>query len=114
VLVVDDHLDGTEALTLLLKVLGHEVRSSLDGPSALEIAREFAPDVVLLDIGLPGMDGYEVARRMRQLLADKTLLVAMTGYGQEEDKRQAHEAGFDLHLTKPVSGEAVETLLERN
>jgi PAS domain S-box-containing protein len=115
VLVVDDHLDGAEALTLLLKVLGHDVRSSLDGPTALEVAREFDPDVVLLDIGLPGMDGYEVARRMRKIFGEKnTLLVAMTGYGQEEDKRQAHEAGFDLHLTKPVSGEAVATLLDRS
>lgn len=115
VLVVDDHVDGTEALALLVRILGHEVRSCLDGPSALEVAREFAPDIVLLDIGLPGMDGYEIARRLRRVLTEKnTLLVAMTGYGQEEDKKQAREAGFDIHLTKPVSGEVMETLFNRS
>jgi CheY-like chemotaxis protein/anti-sigma regulatory factor (Ser/Thr protein kinase) len=115
VLVVDDHADGTEALTLLLRALGHETRSSINGPSALEVAKSFVPDVVLLDIGLPGMDGYEVARRIRRLLKEKSpLLVAMTGYGQEKDKKQAYAAGFDLHLTKPVSGEAVEALFERS
>jgi two-component system CheB/CheR fusion protein len=115
VLVVDDNVDGAEALTLLLRILGHDVRTSFDGPSALEVAREFVPDVVLLDIGLPGMNGYEVASRLRQIMPGKPpLLVAMTGYGQEEDKQQAYDAGFDLHLTKPLSGEAVEMLLERS
>jgi CheY-like chemotaxis protein len=97
-----------------LRALGHEVRSAHDGPSALEVSKSFTPDVVLLDIGLPRMDGYEVARRLRRISGrDNLVLVAMTGYGQEEDRRQAYEAGFDLHLTKPISFEAVETLLER-
>ncbi len=112
ILVVDDSRDAAESLVMLLQLQGHEVRSASDGPGALEAARAFQPDVVLLDIGLPGMDGYEVARRLREEEgAQKVLLVAMTGYGQDEDRRRSAEAGFDHHLIKPVDlGELQEVL----
>jgi two-component system CheB/CheR fusion protein len=85
-----------------------------DGPAALEAVPAFQPEVVLLDIGLPGMDGYEVARALRQQPAlDKLLVVAMTGWGQAEDRRRSHEAGFDLHLVKPVEPEVLREVLER-
>jgi two-component system CheB/CheR fusion protein len=114
VLVVDDNLDIAESLALVLEESGHEVRMAHSGPSALEIAESFCPQVVLLDIGLPGIDGYGVARRMRNLpqLAG-ALLVALTGYGQPEERRRAHEAGFDIHLVKPVDLQIVQELLAR-
>ena len=106
VLVVDDSRDSAESLALLLELKGHEVRVALDGPAALEAARGFLPEIVLLDIGLPGMDGYEVARRLRAgrdgIDGEGMLLVALTGYGQDEDRRRSREAGFDHHLVKPV------------
>ncbi len=112
VLVVDDNWDAAESLALLLEVAGHQVRTCPDGRSALEAAEQFRPEAVLLDIGLPGMDGYEVARRMRQLPATRgALLVALTGYGQEDDQRRAHEAGFNHHLIKPADLEALAGLL---
>ncbi len=103
VLVVDDNRDGAETLATLLRATGHEVRVAYDGPTALAEAHTFRPDVVLCDIGMPGMDGYEVARRLRQD-ADlpHPVLIAVTGYGQAEDRRRTHAAGFDHHLTKPV------------
>ncbi|MGH7858871.1 MAG: ATP-binding protein [Candidatus Binatia bacterium] len=114
VLVVDDNLDAAESLSAVLELAGHRVEAAHDGPGALETAKRFQPDVVLLDIGLPGMDGYEVARELRRLrLPAKPLLVALTGYGQDEDRRLAREAGFDQHWTKPVAPEAVEDLLAR-
>ncbi len=103
ILVVDDNRDAAESLALLLEVGGHQVRVCHDGPSALGTAAEFCPEAVLLDIGLPGMNGYEVARRLRALPgANGLLLVALTGYGQQEDQRLALEAGFDHHLVKPA------------
>ena len=103
ILVVDDNKDAAQSLGLLLKLSGHAVRTAYDGPSALETARTDPPEIVLLDIGLPRMDGLEVARRMRQELGLKdTLLVALTGYGQEEDRRRSQEAGFNAHLVKPL------------
>jgi PAS domain S-box-containing protein len=104
VLVVDDNEDSADSLALLLELKGHEVRVALDGPAALATAHAFQPEVVLLDIGLPGMDGYEVARRLRAERAGEggLLLVALTGYGQDEDRRRSREAGFDHHLVKPV------------
>jgi CheY-like chemotaxis protein len=103
VLVADDNHDATETLSLLLQTLGNEVRTANDGVRALEEAEAFRPDVVLLDIGMPGLDGYQVARliRARPWGAD-VVLVALTGWGQEEDRLRARDAGFDRHLLKPV------------
>jgi CheY-like chemotaxis protein len=104
ILVVDDHVDAGETMTMLLRAAGHDVRLVHRGPDALEEAARFHPSVVLLDIGLPGMDGYEVARRLRQQVAQEPmLLVAISGYGQDEHRREAREAGFDHFFTKPVS-----------
>jgi signal transduction histidine kinase/DNA-binding response OmpR family regulator len=112
VLVVDDHVDAAASLAMLLRLYGHEVRTASDGPSALEEARSFRPEVVLLDIGLPGMDGYEVARRLRKEIPDDHItLAALTGYGQDRDRSRSQEAGFDHHLVKPVDPEALQRLL---
>ena len=112
VLLVDDSVDAAEAMSMLLETLGHEIRVMHDGPSALAMVDDFAPDVVILDIGLPGMDGFEVARQMRMRAATKAaLMIALTGYGADSDKKQAHDAGFDHHLVKPVSFTAIETLI---
>jgi CheY-like chemotaxis protein len=101
-----------EILADLLRLQGHEVRTAFDGPAALAAARTFHPDVVLLDIGLPGLNGYEVARRLRHLPeAQGTLLVAITGYGREVDRRRGREAGFQHHLIKPVDLRSLERLL---
>jgi CheY-like chemotaxis protein len=114
VLVVDDNTDAAESCALLLRLDGHEVRVAPDGPLALQAARDFAPDAALLDLGLPGMDGFEVARRLRALpQTGRALLVAMTGWGQEEDRRRSREAGFDHHLTKPAPPEEIQQLLRR-
>lgn len=112
ILVVDDNLDSAESLALLLGLQGCEVRTASDGPAAIETALSFQPEVVFLDIGLPGMDGYEVARKMRaEPGLDGILLIAMTGYGREEDIREALEAGFDRHLVKPMDFAEIEALL---
>jgi CheY-like chemotaxis protein len=112
ILVVDDNVDAAESIAMLLSLDGHEVRSVHDGRRALDLAAEFLPDLVLLDIGLPGMDGYEVARRlrMRQEIA-RMRLVAVTGYGQQEDRDRARDAGFDQHLVKPVEPDALNAVL---
>jgi len=103
ILVVDDNVDTAQSMALLLRLKGHRVEVAHDGPAALETARSFEPEIVLLDIGLPGLDGYEVARRLREeARLSHALLVALTGYGQEEDRRRARYAGFDYHFTKPV------------
>jgi len=103
VLVVDDNKDAAQTLAVLLKASGHEVHSAHDGHSALEAARVYHPNLILLDIGLPGMNGFEVAKKVRQETElNKVVLVAMTGYGQETDKRRSKEAGFDHHLVKPA------------
>jgi CheY-like chemotaxis protein len=112
VLVVDDNADSAESLALLLTMKGHEVRTAHDGPAALAAAEAYRPEAVLLDIGLPGMDGHEVARRLRRLAGlDSIFLVALTGYGQEEDRRRAEQAGFDAHLVKPADPLALHQLL---
>lgn len=112
VLVVDDNEDAAEMLELLLIASGHEVRTAYDGTAALDAAIDFRPNVMLLDIGLPGLDGFEVAKRIRQLLVLKgVVLVAMTGYGQESDLKRSLDAGFDHHLVKPVSFEKVKQIL---
>jgi CheY-like chemotaxis protein len=103
VLVVEDNRDGAEMLRILLQLDGHEVAMAYNGPAAVETARQFRPDVVLCDLGLPGMDGYAVARALRQDPATAgAYLIVLSGYGQEEVLRKSREAGFDLHLTKPV------------
>ena len=103
VLVVDDNVDAVEGFEMLLRDSGHDVRSAYDGPTAIEAALDYRPNVVLLDIGLPGLDGYEVAKRMRQQpILQQVVLVAMTGYAQESDRERAQQAGFDHHLVKPV------------
>jgi signal transduction histidine kinase/CheY-like chemotaxis protein len=112
VLVVDDNRDAADSLGLLLKVLGAEVRVARDGAEALEAYSAYDPAVVLLDIGMPGMDGYEVARRIRaQSPGPRPTIVALTGWGQENDRREAREAGFDHHMVKPAELGALKELL---
>jgi CheY-like chemotaxis protein len=114
VLIVDNNQGAAESLALLLRLAGQEVRTAYDGPAALDLARARPPDVVLQDIGLPGMDGLEVARRLRQDLGLKqAVLVALTGYGGEEDRRRSREAGFNAQLVKPADMRALERLLAR-
>jgi len=112
VLVVDDNVDAVLSLALVLETMGHVVRTAYDGPAALEEADAFQPQIILLDIGLPVMDGYEVARQLRQEgRSQEVFLVALTGYGQEEDRQRSRDAGFDMHLVKPVDPEALQELL---
>ncbi|HEX5766310.1 MAG TPA: PAS domain S-box protein, partial [Woeseiaceae bacterium] len=112
ILVVDDNEDAALALSRLLEASGHIVFQAYDGPSSLEAAKEHEPDVVLLDIGLPGLDGYEVAKRMRQDPAlSEVLLIALSGYCQEEDRQRSREAGFDHHLAKPTDHKQLLELL---
>ncbi|QJW98185.1 hybrid sensor histidine kinase/response regulator [Frigoriglobus tundricola] len=114
-LIVDDNVDSAESLAELLGLLGHEARTAHDGKSALIEAQKFRPEFVLLDIGLPLIDGYGVARRMRQLPELRaTVLIAMTGYGQAEDRQKSREAGFDHHLVKPVELDVVCQILNSN
>jgi CheY-like chemotaxis protein len=112
VLVVDDHADSAESLALYLSLEGHEVRTAADGLSALRAARDLRPDAVVLDIALPDLDGYEVARALRRDpdLAGVTL-VALTGHASPEDARRSREAGFDFHLAKPAHPREVEAIL---
>jgi len=112
ILVVDDNVDAADALAELLRDFGHDVRAVHDGPSAIEQAAIHRPDIVLLDIGMPGFDGYEVARRMRTELGLTATLVALTGYGEANHRRLSREAGFDQHVTKPVDIRKLETLLK--
>jgi CheY-like chemotaxis protein len=114
ILVVDDNRDAAECLSMLLEISGHATQMAHTGPEAIATAMEFHPDVVFLDIGLPGMDGYEVAQRLRDDPAlSASTLIAVTGWGSDEDRRRAAEAGFDFHLTKPLESSAVQTLLAR-
>jgi len=112
IMVVDDNTDGAESMSLLLSSLGHDVRTAVDGLQALETADVFQPEVVLLDIGMPHMDGYETARRLRENAALRNaLLIALTGWGQEDARRRSVEAGFDHHLVKPVDLDVLEKLI---
>lgn len=114
VLIVDDNVDAAEGLRMLLEMQGHSVEAAYDGPAALRRIEASSPDIVLLDLGLPGMDGVEVARRARALPhGDDMLLVAVTGWGQDEDRQRTGEAGFDLHLTKPVDGHQLASIFSR-
>jgi CheY-like chemotaxis protein len=112
VLVVDDNQDSSETMAELLRIWGHDVRIALDGMTALKMALDQPPDVVLLDLGLPGMSGYDVAAKLqRSPEIGEPLLVAMTGYGQAEDRRRTREAGFLHHLTKPVDPALLQEIL---
>ncbi len=113
VMVIDDNKDAAESMSMLFELWGHEVMCAYDGRAALAEAARYRPDAVFLDIGLPGMDGYEIAERLRELpeSAD-SVLVAITGYGQDEDRRRSRAAGFDHHLVKPVAPETLQRLLE--
>lgn len=114
ILLVEDHADVADSFLMLLHSLGHEVQVAPDGATAMEAARRYRPQVVFLDIGLPDMDGYEVARCLRAEYAQALRLIALTGYGQEQDRRRALEAGFDEHLVKPVDFNTLETVLKRS
>jgi CheY-like chemotaxis protein len=106
VLVADDNIDAAASLEILLKSLGHETCVVHDGIGAIEMTEQFRPDIVLLDLGMPGLDGYETARRLRALKKDQPFrIIAVTGWGQDSDRQKTREAGFDLHLTKPVEVE---------
>jgi CheY-like chemotaxis protein len=110
--VADDLRDSADSLAMMLRLAGHEVRTAHDGLEAVQAAAAFRPEVALLDIGMPRMNGYEAARHIRQQPWGRgVVLVAVTGWGQEEDKRRAGEAGFDHHLTKPVDPAGLEKLL---
>jgi CheY-like chemotaxis protein len=112
VLVVNDYPDNVETMAVLLRLHGHEVEVALGGPAALRTAQAQQPDAVLLDISMPGMDGYQVARQLRAMYRDSLLLlIAITAHGFEEDRRRCAEAGFDLHLVKPADPLEVESLL---
>ncbi len=114
VLVVDDNVDSAESLALLLQIEGHEVTSAYDGQTALATAQSFDPEVVLLDLGLPDIDGFQVARQLRQAEGPRRrLLVALTGFGRDSDRAEAMAAGFDKHLTKPVDPDVVIRLLQQ-
>src|SRR5690606_9052013 len=113
VLVVDDNRDAAESLCMLLEALGLEVACAYDGASALELAAEFHPDVCLLDVGMPGMDGWTLGRRLRDDPAHEGVVIAaMTGWGEDRDRRRAAEAGFDHHFSKPADIRALTRMLE--
>ncbi len=115
VLVVDDNVSSAETLALLISLSGHTTQVAHSGSAALAAVEAFQPDVVLLDIGLPGMDGYEVARRLRGGTPGRNLLlVAVTGYGQDDDRNKTAAAGFNHHLVKPVDFDQLETILSRS
>ena len=112
-LVVDDNRDAAESMAILLELWGHEVVCAYDGESAVKAAASCRPEAVFLDIGLPGMDGYEVAERLREMpQSADAVLIAVTGYGQEEDRRRSRAAGINYHLVKPVAPETLHSLLD--
>ena len=111
ILIIEDNADARDALRVLLELEGHAVDAAEEGHAALDLAHARDPDVALVDIGLPGMDGFEVARRLRARDARRPVLIALTGYGQPEDRRRATEAGFDEMLVKPVDPTALTELL---
>jgi DNA-binding response OmpR family regulator len=111
VLLVDDNMDSSEPLSLLLQARGHQTRVAVEGEAAITVAAEFQPTFVLLDLGLPGIDGYEVARRLRERHGDGMTLVALTGWTGQEVRTKAAAAGFDYHLVKPVNWEELERIV---
>ena len=111
VLVAEDIPDAADMLRMMLETMNHDVRVAADGVQAVEVAKAFQPEIALIDLGMPRMDGFEAARQIREALGDRVVLIALSGWGQEEDKRRAHSAGFDHHLTKPADPEALEELI---
>jgi signal transduction histidine kinase len=111
VLVAEDIPDAAEMLRLMLESMNHDVRVAADGVQAVAIAKDFEPEVALLDLGMPRMDGFEAARQIRDALGSRVMLVAVSGWGQDEDKRRARGAGFDMHLTKPADPDILEELI---
>ena len=112
ILVVDDNHDSALSLAMMLSIMGHETRTAHDGESAVTTAESFLPDVVLLDIGLPKLNGYEVAQRIRENAWGQSMfLIAVTGWGQEEDRQRSSEVGLNVHMVKPVEPAALERLL---
>jgi CheY-like chemotaxis protein len=111
ILIIEDNADARDALRVLLELEGHTVEAAGEGQQALDLARAKDPDIALVDIGLPGIDGYEIARRVRARDARRPILIALTGYGQPEDRQRATEAGFDDVLVKPVDPTALASLL---
>ena len=112
ILVVDDHRDSATSLAMVLDLMGNLTRTAFDGPSAIEAAERFRPDVIFLDLGLPKLDGYDTCRRIRQApWGREMLIVALTGRGGEEDRRRSAEAGFSLHLVKPLHAHELERML---
>jgi CheY-like chemotaxis protein len=111
-LIVDDLQDTADSLAALMRIKGHEVHTAYDGETAVEMAASARPEVIVLDIGLPKMNGYEVCRAVRELPnGDAIFIVALTGWGQPSDRQRTEDAGFDWHLVKPVDGEALANLL---
>lgn len=113
VLLIDDNLDAAESLAQLLSLSGHDARTAADGAKGVALAAEFKPEVVFCDLGLPGMNGYEVARQLRDLPFGRDMvLAALTGYGQPGDRERTAQAGFDAHLVKPVDPAVIENFVE--
>jgi CheY-like chemotaxis protein len=113
ILVVDDNKDSAVSLGMTLKYLGHTIRTAHDGLETLTVAEDFLPDMILLDIGLPKLNGYEVCRHIRrQSWGESMVLIALTGWGQEEDKMKSKEAGFNFHMVKPVKAADLAKLLD--
>jgi len=112
ILVVDDNRDGADSLAAMLKLMGNDTRTAYDGQEGVDAAGEFRPDVIVLDIGLPKLNGYEACRRIREQPGGKgVVLIAITGWGQDEDRRRSRVAGFDHHMVKPVDPQALMNLL---
>ena len=112
ILVVDDNRDAATSLAMMLKLMGNDTRTAHDGLEALDIAAVYHPDLILLDIGMPRLNGYETAKRIReQAWGQSVRLVALTGWGQDNDRRKSEEVGFDSHMVKPIAPESLKQLL---
>jgi len=111
VLVVNDYADNVESMAMLLRLYGHDVETALGGVAALRAAKANPPEVVLLDISMPGLNGYEVAQHLRRMFQSRVVLIALTAHGFEEDKRRCEEAGFDRHFIKPADPVKLEKLI---
>jgi len=112
ILVVDDNRDAAISLAMMLRLMGNETLAAHDGLEAIDLAASFCPELMLLDIGMPRLNGYDTARQIRaEPWGKNIMLVALTGWGQEEDRRKSHEAGFDAHIVKPIDPAALEKLL---